>query len=147
MTKPARFERPDFRPAMDKVLDLLPQDSWPAARHRFDERSIRAVRTAIAAERPLLIRKKPGIGKSQLARAVARELNLPFLYHVVNARTEHTDLLYEYDAVSRLAEAQVLRPSGDASAWRPELAAERFVRPQVLWWAFDWRGARIQAKA
>ena len=146
MTVPTRFERPDFRPATDKVLDLPPQDSWPAARHRFDERSVRAVRTAIAAERPLLIRGKPGIGKSQLARAVAHELNLPFLYHVVNARTEHTDLLYEYDAVSRLAEAQVLRPAGSESVWRPELGAERFVRPQVLWWAFDWRGARIQAK-
>lgn len=146
MTEEARFERPDFCPAMDKVLALPPIDSWPAARHRFDDRSVRAVRTALAAERPLLIRGKPGIGKSQLARAVARELNLPFLYHVVNARTEHSDLLYEYDAVSRLAEAQVRRPSGSASAWRPELAADRFVRPQVLWWAFDWRHARQQAK-
>jgi MoxR-like ATPase len=146
MTEPTRFERPDFRPATDKVLDLQPHDSWPAARHRFDQRSIRAVRTAIAAERPLLVRGKPGIGKSQLARAVAQELNLPFLYHVVNARTEHSDLLYQYDAVSRLAQAQVFGRPDAGSAWQAELAEERFVRPEILWWAFDWEAARKQAK-
>ena len=146
MTQQGEFPRPDFCPATDKVLDLKPNDSWPASKHRFDERSVRAVRTAIAAERPLLVRGKPGIGKSQLARAVAQELNLPFLYHVVNARTEHSDLLYEYDAVSRLAQAQVLGSSQVSAGWKTELAEENFVRPQILWWAFDWVAARAQAK-
>ena len=146
MTQQTEFKRPDFRPATDEVFDLEPIDSWPAARHRFDERSIRAVRTAVAAERPLLVRGKPGIGKSQLARAVAQELNLPFLYQVVNARTEHSDLLFEYDAVSRLAQAQVLGRPDAGSAWKADLAEERFVRPEILWWAFDWAAARRQAK-
>jgi MoxR-like ATPase len=146
MTEPTHFARPDFRPETDRVLELEPHHSWPASRHRFDKRSILAVRTAIAAERPLLVRGKPGIGKSQLARAVAQELELPFLYRVVNARTEHSDLLYEYDAVSRLAQAQVLgRPDG-GSDWKTELAEQNYVRPQVLWWAFDWLDARRQAK-
>jgi len=146
MTEAMSFPRPDFRPSLDRVLDLGQVDSWPPARHRFDERSVRAVRTAIAAERPLLVRGKPGIGKSQLARAVAQELNLPFLYHVVNARTEHTDLLYQYDAVSRLAQAQVLGRIEAGSDWKAELAEEKFVHPQLLWWAFDWADARKQAK-
>jgi len=146
MTEAMSFPRPDFRPSLDRVLDLGQVDSWPPARHRFDERSVRAVRTAIAAERPLLVRGKPGIGKSQLARAVAQELNLPFLYHVVNARTEHTDLLYQYDAVSRLAQAQVLGRIEAGSYWKAELAEEKFVHPQLLWWAFDWADARKQAK-
>lgn len=146
MTEQISFQRPDFGPATDKVIGLEPNDSWPAARHRFDQRSIRAVRTAIAAERPLLVRGKPGIGKSQLARAVAQQLRLPFLYHVVNARTEHSDLLYQYDAASRLAQAQLLGLRGVGSAWQAELAENRFVRPDVLWWAFDWAGARKQAK-
>lgn len=146
MTEQAKFQRPDFRPGTNKVLDLEPIDSWPRARHRFDERSILAVRTAIAAERPLLVRGKPGIGKSQLARAAAQELNLPFLYHVVNARTEHSDLLYQYDAVSRLAQAQVLGRIDAGSTWKAELAEDKFVRPEILWWAFDWTAARRQAK-
>jgi len=81
-----------------------------------------------------------------LARAVAQELKLPFLYHVVNARTEHTDLLYQYDAVSRLAQAQVLGHPGVGAAWKTELAEQNFVRPEILWWAFDWAEARKQAK-
>jgi MoxR-like ATPase len=146
MNQEGEFSRPEFQPSTDRVLELEPMDSWPRTRHRFDDRSILAVRTAIAAERPLLVRGKPGIGKSQLARAGAQHLNLPVLYHVVNSRTEHSDLLYAYDAVSRLAQAQVLGPSDVGSAWRGELAEDRFVCPGVLWWAFDWAGARKQAK-
>lgn len=138
------FMRPDFQPDTQNVLTLPAIDSWPQAKHRFEPDSILAVRAALAAERPLLVRGQPGVGKSQLARAVARTLNLPFLYHVVNSRTEHSDLLFHYDAVSRLAQAQVAGAAGPG--WRENLAEEKFVRPGVLWWAFDWSGARRQAK-
>ena len=48
MTEAMSFPRPDFRPSLDRVLDLGQVDSWPPARHRFDERSVRAVTAAAA---------------------------------------------------------------------------------------------------
>lgn len=135
-----------FYPSTNEAVDLEPIGSWPASRHRFDRRCNLAVQTAIAARRPLLVRGEPGIGKSQLARAAAQHLGWPFLYHVINARSEHSDLLYYYDAVSRLAQAQVLGQGAAEKKWKEQLAEERFVRPGVLWWAFDWAGARKQTK-
>jgi MoxR-like ATPase len=138
--------RADFEPNTETVFHLARVGSWPKTRHRFERTSVLAVQTALAAERPLLITGEPGVGKSQLARAAAHVLNVPFLYHVVSARSEHTDLLYEYDAVSRLAQAQVLGRADAKRDWKAELKEERFIRPGVLWWAFDWEDARKQAK-
>lgn len=124
----------------------LPADkSWPESWHRFDEESIWAVRAAISARRPLLVRGEPGIGKSQLARAVAAVLQVPFLYHVVHERCETGDLLYSVDAVSRLAQAQVAGALGQ-SEWAGALSEERFIKPGVLWWALNWGDAEAQAK-
>lgn len=140
------FQYSPFDPPTEKVYDLAQVGSWPPAKHRFDRTSVLAIQTSLAAERPLLVSGEPGVGKSQLARAVAHVLNVPFLYHVVTARSEHTDLLYQYDAVSRLAQAQVLRHADSKRGWKAELREDKFIRPGVFWWAFDWIGARRQAK-
>jgi MoxR-like ATPase len=129
-----------------EVVDLPQLKSWPPARHRFDETDLWAIRAALAAGRPLLVRGEPGIGKSQLARAAAHVLQLPFLYKVIDARCECSDLLYEYDAVSRLAQAQVVGQVDAKDDWREQLLEARFVRPAILWWAFDWQSAHDQAK-
>ena len=132
---------------MGESIHLPAIDSWQVTHHLFDEESVWAVRAALAACRPLLVRGEPGIGKSQLARAAARVLEVPFLYHVVHERTEVGDLLYSYDAVSRLAQAQVAGASmGSQSSWEDRLAEERFIKPGVLWWAFNWQSAYDQAR-
>lgn len=127
-------------------LDLPSRDSWPVARHRFDHESVWALNAAIAAGRPLLIRGEPGLGKSQLARAAAEALNVPFLCHVINGRSEPSDLLYKFDAVARLAQAQVV---GSTKGVEGESVADllresSFVSPGMLWWAFDWESALEQ---
>lgn len=138
----------NFDPNITQILDLPAQESWPETKHRFDPRSVWAVKAAIASGRPLLLRGEPGIGKSQLARAVAVELGVPFLYCVVDERSERDDLLYTYDAVARLAEAQVCGLiAKEDEDWRTKLEERNFIRPGVLWWAFDWSGAEQQAKA
>lgn len=146
MTENNPHEHVHFSPATDDVIELAETGSWPVAKHRFETDSVLAIQTALAAERPLLISGDPGVGKSQLARAVAQVMNVPFLYYVISARTEHTDLLYSYDAVSRLAQAQVLSHAAPADSWHEALKEDRFLSPGVLWWAFDWTGARKQAK-
>ncbi|HQX50587.1 MAG TPA: MoxR family ATPase, partial [Planctomycetaceae bacterium] len=106
----------------------------------FERSSIDAINAALGAGRPLLVRGEPGVGKSQLAEAAARKLKRAFVSKVVDSRTEHRDLMYEFDAVARLAEAQ-LRHEDPVEA-RTRLAVRRFVRPGPLWWAFDADGAK-----
>lgn len=130
------------------TLDLPAVGTWPASRHLFDEATVWAVRAALATGRPLLLRGKPGMGKSQLARAVAAKLKVPFLSVVVDERTERDDLLLGYDAVARLAQAQVVGAlARRGKAWEKDLEEINFVRPGPLWWAFDWKGAEKQALA
>jgi MoxR-like ATPase len=106
--------------------------------HEFDTRSVAAVNAALAAGRPLLVRGEPGVGKTQLAEAVAEQLQRAFLRHVVDARTESRDLLYHFDAVMRLAEAQLCGAGNvDDDLARERLEILRFVVPGPLWWAFD----------
>jgi len=121
----------------------------PAGRNRpahvFQRSEIDAVNAAIAAGRPLLLRGEPGVGKSQLAKAAAFAMKRAFVPFVVDARTEAQDLLWHFDAVARLAEAQLfaaLNAAGtDAAHLRDRLRVEHFVEPRALWWGLNWTGA------
>lgn len=127
-------------------IDLPAWGTWPAAVHLFDEASADAVLAALAAERPLLVQGEPGAGKSQLARAAAQHLKRLFVSTVVHSRSEAQDLQWEYDAVARLGEAQVLAllfsdPSFKLTT-QEHLDPRRYLIPGPLWWAFDWESAR-----
>ncbi|CAK8712661.1 AAA domain (Dynein-related subfamily) [Candidatus Electrothrix laxa] len=80
--------------------------SWDESFHIFDEESAFAIEMALATGRPLLVRGEPGSGKSQLARAAAQELDRFFIAESISAASEGRDLLWKYDPVARLSEAQ-----------------------------------------
>ena len=124
----------------------LPQrGSWPAAVHRFDEESAWAVRAALAAQRPLLVRGEPGSGKSQLARAAAEVLGRLFVAEVVHARSESQDLQWRFDALGRLGDAQAMGAgSHTPEEVRQRLAQRNYLSPGALWWAFNWKTALEQ---
>ncbi len=142
------------------IVKLAATGDMPEAVHQFEPRQIRAVNAALAARRPLLVRGEPGIGKSQLARAAAKALGRAFIPQAVDARTESRDLLWHFDAVARLAEAQLLgavwraatlaplkqKNAAAASSVGARLAIEHFLHPQALWWAFNWTDALQQAR-
>lgn len=132
------------------TVTLAASPSVPEPVHVWDGREIAAVNAAIAAKRPLLVRGEPGIGKSQLARAAAKSLGRAFLPHVVDSRTESRDLLWHYDAVARLADAQLIGALRcdhglEEGSARERLAVRRYLHPCPLWWAFDWADALAQA--
>ena len=138
---------PDFDPSTTVPLVIPPHDfgAWPATKHLFDEDTVWAIRTALVTGRPLLLRGEPGIGKSQIARAAAVALGVPFLAKVIDERTERDDLLCYYDAVARVAAAQVCSLAKHQTDWKDIIDENRFLRPGVLWWAFNWKSAATQA--
>jgi MoxR-like ATPase len=66
-----------------------------------------AVDLAIALNRPLLLQGEPGCGKTRLAYAVAYGLGLPLEINYIKSTSRAQDLLYTYDAVNRLYDAQM----------------------------------------
>lgn len=137
----------NFLAPKSKEIVLPEVGGLDASRHVFDEKSIVAINAALATRRPLLVRGEPGTGKSQLARAAAVELGRVFLSKVIDSRTEARDLLFTFDAVARLADAQVQGAlQNRAEDVRHELREAKYIAPGPLWWAFDWESAELQAK-
>ncbi len=86
-----------------------------------------AVNVAWATGRPLLVEGLSGCGKSSLAKNVALTLKWRYYEYVVGGRTTAEDLLWRFDSVRRLNDAQ-------ARSLKPD---DAYVEPGVLWWAFD----------
>ena len=68
---------------------------------------VEAVNLAIALGRPLLLQGEPGCGKTRLAYAIAYGLGLPLEVSYIKSTSRARDLLYTYDAVNRLYDAQL----------------------------------------
>jgi len=98
---------------------------------------VEAVNLAIFLGRPLLLKGEPGCGKTQLARAVAYELQMPYFPWYIKSTSRAREGLYTYDAVRRLRDAQ-LAASGRLS--EQELARvsdpAAYIRPGQLGKAF-----------
>ncbi len=133
-----------LRIPINKPILLPAVGTWTPACHIFDEESAYAIEAALAAGRPLLVRGEPGTGKSQLARAAAEVLTRVLVAEVVHARSESHDLLYHFDAVGRLGEAQALDRGCSAKDRAKLLNPRRFISPGPLWWVFDWGSAERQ---
>ncbi|MFF9914877.1 AAA family ATPase [Streptomyces sp. NPDC013457] len=96
-----------------------------------------AIKVALAAGRPLLLRGKPGSGKSSMAPYVAQERNWRYYNYVVTSQTRARDLQWTFDGVRRLADAQSHRLFRGPR----HLEADSYVEPGPLWWAFAPRSA------
>ncbi len=93
-----------------------------------------AVNVALATRRPLLLSGPSGCGKSSLALNVALTFGHRYYEYVVTARSEARDLLWSFDNLRRLNDAQAHK--------RNLREDESYIEPGVLWWAFDLRSAR-----
>ena len=107
----------------------------------YDEKTVFAVQVAQTTGRPLLLRGAAGSGKSSLAPFVANVLNEPFYPFTVTARTQARDMMWTFDALARLNDANV--SAADPKAKARVGLINNYLTPGPLWWAFD----REQAQA
>ena len=156
---------PRIEAFLKERISLVERGEIPEQYHVFDRDSAQAIRAALASRRPLLVRGEPGVGKTQLAAAAAKVLKRPLVARVVDSRTESRDLLWTFDAVMRLADAQAASSflpargrsgsgPGESSTQQPSFTKQDirraldvadYVRPGPLWWAFDWDSALYQS--
>ena len=88
-----------------------------------------AVNAAITLERPLLVKGEPGTGKTELAKQVAKSLDLKIFEWSVKSTTKAQQGLYEYDAVSRLRDSQI----GDKKV----SDIKKYIKKGKIWNAFE----------
>ena len=88
-----------------------------------------AVNAAITLERPLLVKGEPGTGKTELAKQVAKSLDLKIFEWSVKSTTKAQQGLYEYDAVSRLRDSQI----GDKNV----SDIKKYINKGKIWNAFE----------
>jgi MoxR-like ATPase len=133
--------------------ELVRNDRFPAAGHVWSDPERYAIAHAWAAQVPLLVRGEAGCGKSQLARALAKVLNVPLEMEVIHPRFEANDLKFREDPVRRLAVAQVLhalKPE-NLGGFRlrnwidSELDPRKFVIKGSFWRAFEQQASNTQS--
>lgn len=116
----------------------------------FEPKAVDAINAALTINRPLLVRGEPGVGKSQLAKAAAMALERTYIPFVVTASTEPQDLLWSFDAVARLADAQIegalCQSKKERAKARENLALHCYLKPAPLWAALNWQSAEDQYK-
>ncbi|TDM09092.1 MAG: hypothetical protein C4K60_07065 [Ideonella sp. MAG2] len=120
---------PFTQPLANTRSELPACERFEATSHLWSQPELDALALAVAARRPLLVRGEPGSGKSQLARAAAKllEAQAP-LVQVIHPRFEPRDLLYRYDTIRRLADANTPKGlKGD----------QDYVHHGVLWRAWE----------
>ena len=135
-------------PKPPRLQDFIPKNltvSKPNNKlhHVFNEDDCYALWAAYSAGRPLLVRGKPGTGKSQLARAIAEQLGWGFVSEVIRGSTELSDLHWHFDAIGRLGEAQAMSCKTDDQQ-KDSINPLRFLSPGAFWWAYDWETAERQ---
>lgn len=65
-----------------------------------------AVNVAIALKKPLLIKGEPGTGKTMLAEAISKALDMKLIIWGIKSTTKAQEGLYVYDTVQRLYDSQ-----------------------------------------
>lgn len=121
-----------MKPETAKPLDMTQftgTDAYIATRELST-----AVNAAVQLQKPLLIKGEPGTGKTLLAFEVARSLGKPLYTWHVKSTTSAQQGLYEYDAVSRLRDSQLVDRGLNTDRIND---LSNYIKKGKLWEAFE----------
>ncbi|MBW1649105.1 MAG: MoxR family ATPase [Deltaproteobacteria bacterium] len=81
----------------------------------IDPELSKIVNISIALQMPLLLKGEPGTGKTMLAHAIAKYLDMPLIVLNVKSSMKLIDALYQYDTLTRLNDSRFKDSKRDVS--------------------------------
>lgn len=112
-------------PASARELGTLLAPTYLAS-----ERTVLLAWLALSMNRPLLVEGPPGVGKTDLARALAEALLRPLLRLQCYEGLDESKALYEWNYPKQMLATQIAR--SDGSKRTPSLYTEEFLLPRPL---------------
>ena len=76
------------------------------SKYVLDDELARIVNISMALEMPLLLKGEPGTGKTILAHAIAKALEMPLIVLNVKSSMKLVECLYQYDTLTRLNDSR-----------------------------------------